>query len=140
MIQLIAILLVIAGSVSRTQAEWPIGKVKMGHGVVGGGGCYIFEVYVTGDCTGEPWHVGGWTTGASIEDGCEDSDDGTSRSIYCDNDGFHMAYFNSSSDCSGVGESKVFWPNSCDEFGDYSESNFCTMNGPCDVGGVKSME
>mmetsp|Transcript_29113 Transcript_29113/g.35467 ORF Transcript_29113/g.35467 Transcript_29113/m.35467 type:complete len:144 (+) Transcript_29113:48-479(+) len=142
MIQIIAILLaVIAVNVLGNQAAWPLDKVKMAHEVVGGEACYKYKMYDDSNCTGEPSEEGGFTRAASIADGCEDGYyDGTSISVYCGDTGVHVVYFNSSFDCSGDGEEYMYWAYGCIEF-DNATSGFisCTLNGPCDEGGVESM-
>mmetsp|Transcript_51487 Transcript_51487/g.61931 ORF Transcript_51487/g.61931 Transcript_51487/m.61931 type:complete len:146 (-) Transcript_51487:101-538(-) len=131
---------VITASKSGAQAVWPITKERMGHGVVGGGACFHWKTYEDSACTGEVVDEGGVTTGASAEDGCWDWSNGTSYSEYCDNTGYHGVYFNST-DCSGdVVFEETSWPNGCDKFIENYVLAFCTVDGPCDGGGFKSME
>mmetsp|Transcript_51500 Transcript_51500/g.61944 ORF Transcript_51500/g.61944 Transcript_51500/m.61944 type:complete len:152 (+) Transcript_51500:194-649(+) len=136
---------VIAANKSGDQAEWPISRDGLRREVVGGGGCFSYKMYRLEDlnCTGEVVYEGGYTVGASIEDGCVDFGDGTSGSWYCDNAGLHYVFFEFSSDCSGYGAELSLRPNGCDEefLGVYyNYRNSCSVEGPCDGGGVKSVE
>mmetsp|Transcript_65589 Transcript_65589/g.77671 ORF Transcript_65589/g.77671 Transcript_65589/m.77671 type:complete len:148 (-) Transcript_65589:124-567(-) len=147
MIQMSAVLLavfisVIAGNVMGNQDARPFGRRTLGHGVVGGGGCNDYKFYADSKCTQEvSWVESNWTVGISVEDGCYDLFPTTSESDYCDVAGYHRVRFDSSSDCTGDGVEWEFYPNGCSyAYWDMYKFTSCTMNGPCDGGGVKSTE
>jgi len=119
-----------------------MGKMNMGHEVLGGEACYSYKKYDNSNCSGEPWYEDSWTVGASIKDGCENwGSNDTSTSYYCDDGGYHQVFFYSSSNCSGSGEEYTrFYANGCVEYAGHYELNSCTMDGQCDGGGFKSME